>query len=274
MASRRHSEILISAGRVKVNNVAVTTLGSKVDPAKDLVTVDGRPVEAVSSLSWYVMYKPTQVMTTLEDPQGRKTVKDLLGSVKERVYPVGRLDWDAEGALLFTNDGDTANKLMHPRYGVGRTYLAKVKGNPGPDVLEKLLRGVRLEDGPARAEVAQVFERAEKNTWLLLTVTEGRQHLVKRLCAAVGYPVVRLFRPAQAGIGVQGLRPGGVRKLTREEIERVREIAAGGPLPPLTLRLPARRHGKSAGGFERGDDEGFDEGEAPPEKPKNPGRRR
>jgi 23S rRNA pseudouridine2605 synthase len=250
VASRRASEVLITAGRVKVNNEIVSTLGAKVDPAKDLVSVDNKPVLQAEETRWYVMYKPPQVMTTLDDPQGRPTVKDYLGSIKERVYPVGRLDWDAEGALLFTNDGDIAHKLTHPKFGVGRTYLAKVKGDPGLDALEKLTRGVRLEDGPAKADVAKIFEKADKNTWLVLTVSEGRQHLVKRLCAAVGYPVVRLFRPAQAGIGVQGLRPGHVRKLTRDEIEGVKAVAGGAAPPPIALKLPARRHGRAEGAGE------------------------
>jgi 23S rRNA pseudouridine2605 synthase len=247
VASRRASEVLITAGRVKVNNQIVSTLGAKVDPQKDLVSVDNKPVLQAEETRWYVMYKPPQVMTTMDDPQGRPTVKDYLGHVKERVYPVGRLDWDAEGALLFTNDGDIAHKLTHPKFGVGRTYLAKVKGDPGLDALEKLMKGVRLEDGPAKADVARVFEKADKNTWLVLTVSEGRQHLVKRLCAAVGYPVVRLFRPAHAGIGVHGLRPGGIRKLLREEIELVKGVAQGSAPPPIALKLPARRHGRAGG---------------------------
>ena len=250
IASRRASELLITAGRVKVNNEIVDVLGSKLDPERDLVTVDNKPVLAGQEKRWFVMYKPPQVMTTMDDPQGRPTVKDYLSHVKERVYPVGRLDWDAEGALLFTNDGDLAHKLTHPKFGVGRTYLAKVKGDPGLDALEKLTTGVRLEDGPAKAELAKVFERAEKNTWLVLTVGEGRQHLVKRLCAAVGYPVVRLYRPAHAGIHVQGMKPGSVRKLSRDEVETVRAVAAGAPPPPLMLKLPARRHGHSGPGGE------------------------
>lgn len=253
VASRRASETLITAGRVKVNNQVVSVLGTRVDPDKDLVSVDNKPVLSREETRWYVMYKPPQVMTTLVDPQGRPTVKDYLNSVKERVYPVGRLDWDAEGALLFTNEGEIAHRLTHPKFGVGRTYLVKVKGDPGLDALEKLTRGVRLEDGPAKAEVAKIFERADKNTWLFLTVGEGRQHLVKRLCAAVGYPVLRLFRPAQAGIGVTGLRPGQVRKLSRDEVETVRAVANGGAPPTVTLKLPARRHGPS-GGSEEGEE--------------------
>jgi 23S rRNA pseudouridine2605 synthase len=241
---------------VKVNNQVASVLGTKIDPEKDLVTVDNKPVLAAQETRWYVMYKPTSVMTTLDDPQGRPTVKDFLGHIDERVYPVGRLDWDAEGALLFTNDGEVAHKLTHPKFGVGRTYLAKVKGDPGLDALEKLMRGVRLEDGPAKAEYAKVFEKADKNTWLVLTVGEGRQHLVKRLCAAVGYPVVRLFRPSHAGIGVQGLRPGKVRKLTREEVEHVRAVADGAPPHPPLLKLPARRHGPSGSTGEAEPEEG------------------
>ena len=161
---------------------------------------------------------PPGCVTTLSDPQGRPTVAQYLAGVKERLFPVGRLDWDAEGALLLTDDGETANKLMHPRFQVERTYLAKVKGDVSDATLERLRGGVRLEDGPATPKVAERYDRAEKNTWLKLVLTEGRQHLVKRLCAAVGHPVVRLFRPAHAGIGLKGLPPGRARKLSRDEV--------------------------------------------------------
>ena len=184
-------------------------------------------------------------MTTLSDPEGRPTVAGLLEGVEQRVFPVGRLDWDAEGALLLTNDGAAAHRLLHPSFEVRRTYLAKVKGTPTDETLGRLLEGVRLEDGPARALRAERFESTERNTWLVLQVGEGRPHLVKRLCAAVGHPVVRLFRPAQAGISVAGLHSGELRALTPDEVQRIEGIAAGEPLPPVELFLPPRRHGRS-----------------------------
>jgi 23S rRNA pseudouridine2605 synthase len=252
IASRRHAEGLIAEGRVSVNNVRVTTLGTKVDPEKDLVSVDGKVVSLPEEKAYYLLYKPSGMVTTLEDPQGRPTVKDLLGSVDRRVFPVGRLDWDAEGALLFTDDGDLAHHLMHPSFEVPRTYLAKVKGVPDPASLEKLRGGVRLEDGMATPDAVEIFEAAERNTWLKLVVSEGRPHLVKRLCAAIGHPVVRLFRPAQGGVGVEGMRPGQLRPLTPAEVERVHQVAEGKAFPPPALRLPPRRHGRSGEAEEEG----------------------
>jgi len=150
VASRRHAEGLITAGRVSVNNQRVTELGTKVEPT-DLVMVDGQLVTVPERTSWYLLHKPPGVVTTLSDPEGRPTVAGLLEGVEERVFPVGRLDWDAEGALLLTNDGDAAHRLLHPSFEVPRTYLAKVKGAPTDETLARLLEGVRLEDGPARA---------------------------------------------------------------------------------------------------------------------------
>ncbi|HZX43730.1 MAG TPA: pseudouridine synthase, partial [Myxococcaceae bacterium] len=223
VASRRHAEGLITAGRVNVNNQPVTELGTKVEPT-DLVTVDGRLVTAPESSSWYLLHKPPGVVTTLSDPEGRPTVAGLLQGVEQRVFPVGRLDWDAEGALLLTNDGAAAHRLLHPSFEVPREYLAKVKGTPTDETLARLVEGVRLEDGPARALRAERFETTERNTWLHLQVGEGRPHLVKRLCAAVGHPVLRLFRPAQAGVSVAGLQPGELRPLTPDEVQRVESV--------------------------------------------------
>ncbi|HEY3586583.1 MAG TPA: pseudouridine synthase, partial [Myxococcaceae bacterium] len=254
VASRRHAEGLITAGRVSVNNQPVTELGTKVEPT-DLVMVDGQLVTVPERTSWYLLHKPPGVVTTLSDPEGRPTVAGLLEGVEERVFPVGRLDWDAEGALLLTNDGGAAHRLLHPSFEVPRTYLVKVKGAPTDETLARLLEGVRLEDGPARALRAERFEAAERNTWLLLQVGEGRPHLVKRLCAAVGHPAVRLFRPAQAGVSVAGLQSGELRALTREEVQRVEAIAAGGNVPEPAPFLPPRRHGRATD-----DEEALDSG--------------
>ena len=244
VASRRHAEGLITSGRVAVNNQVVTTLGTKVVPG-DLVTVDGTLVSPPERSSWYLLHKPPGVVTTLSDPEGRPTVAGFLADVPGRVFPVGRLDWDAEGALLFTDDGGAAHRLLHPSFEVPRTYLVKVKGTPSDETLQRLVDGVRLEDGPAHALKARRHEAAERNTWIELQIGEGRPHLVKRLCAAVGHPVLRLFRPAQAGVSVAGLAPGQVRPLSPEEVRRVEGIAAGEPLPPVELFLPPRRHGRS-----------------------------
>ncbi|WP_224240759.1 pseudouridine synthase [Hyalangium gracile] len=259
VASRRHAEELITAGRVKVNNETVTELGSRVEPGTDLVMVDGKLVTPPENTSYYLLYKPAGVVTTLSDPQGRPTVASYVEEAGKRLFPVGRLDYDAEGALLFTDDGALAHKLTHPSFQVPRTYLAKVKGSPDTATLEKLRGGVRLEDGMATPLSVEVFEQAERNTWLKIVVAEGRPHLIKRLCAAVGHPVVRLYRPAYAGVGVGGLRPGELRPLTNSEVRLLQDVAEARMAPPEgAIGLPPRRHGRSAPGFMEADDGGED----------------
>jgi 23S rRNA pseudouridine2605 synthase len=248
LASRRKAEEIIQSGRVKVNGQVVKELGTKVGP-RDLVVVDGAPVERPSARRYVLLYKPPGCVTTLSDPQGRPTARGYLTGVKERVFPVGRLDYDAEGALLFTDDGELANRLAHPSYGHKRVYLVKTKGDPDPAALRRLVEGVRLEDGPARALAAEVHEKAEKNTWVKIVVGEGRNHLVKRLCEAVGLPVLRLYRPEFGGVTVARLRPGHWRDLTAEELVVVRRSAGAergqegrNPLPQ-ELPKAGRRHG-------------------------------
>ncbi len=239
VASRRKAEELIAAGRVEVNGRVVTELGTKVDPEVDRVVLDGKPVGGPQGRRYLLLYKPPGCVTTMSDPQGRPTAASYLAGVRERVFPVGRLDYDAEGAVLFTTDGELANRLAHPRYGHRRVYLVKVKGDasagaaPGTaaalaprleDSLARLREGVRLEDGPAKALSVEIHERTEKNVWLRVEVGEGRYHLVKRLCEAVGLTVLRLFRPEFGGVSVQGLRPGTFRDLTPEELRATRAL--------------------------------------------------
>ncbi|WP_242356246.1 pseudouridine synthase, partial [Anaeromyxobacter sp. SG64] len=252
VASRRKAEELILAGRVKVNAQRVTQLGSRVDPERDLVTVDGKLVSRRDTKSYYLLYKPPGCVTTASDPEGRPTALEYLRGVKERVFSVGRLDYDAEGAVLFTDDGELANRLAHPRYGHRRTYLVKVRGEPPPGALERMVAGVRLEDGPARALEAVPHEHAEKNVWIRVVVGEGRFHLVKRLCEAVGLFVQRLYRPEFGGVTVEGLRPGQFRALTPVELRALKtSIGLGGAAPaagaaaapPRVLPRAARRHG-------------------------------
>lgn len=250
VSSRRHAEAMIVDGRIKVNGKVITVLGTQIDAQKDLVLLDGKLVSVNPERKYFLFYKPPGVVTTLSDPEGRPTVADYAVDTGGRVFPVGRLDYDAEGALLLTDDGALANKLMHPSHQVPRVYLAKVKGLPDEPSLQKLVAGVRLEDGMARALQAGVFDRAERNTWLKIVVTEGRAHLIKRLCAAIGHPVVRLYRPAHAGLSVQGLRPGELRALSNDEIRRVKAAADGHSQPEPKLSLPRRRHGHAAPGFE------------------------
>jgi 23S rRNA pseudouridine2605 synthase len=249
VTSRRKAEALIAAGRVQVNGAPVRAPGTKVDPARDLVVVDGKPVGRPEGQHYLLLYKPAGCVTTLSDPEGRPTAASYLAGVGARVFPVGRLDYDAEGAVLFTTDGDLANRLAHPRYGHRRTYLVKVRGAPRPEQLDRMTAGVRLDDGPARSIECALHEKAERNTWIRVVVGEGRFHLVKRLCEAVGLQVARLFRPEFGGVSVEGLRPGEYRALGREEVQALKRAAGlhgekvGSPSPGRPLPRAARRHG-------------------------------
>jgi 23S rRNA pseudouridine2605 synthase len=249
LASRRKAEEIIQSGRVKVNGLVVKELGTKVTPGRDLVVVDGQPLERNQARRYILLYKPPGCVTTLSDPQGRPTARGYLSGVEERVFPVGRLDYDAEGALLFTDDGELANRLAHPRYGHRRVYLVKTKGVPDEAALRRLVEGVRLEDGPAKALSADVHEKVETNTWVRIVVGEGRFHLVKRLCESVGLPVLRLYRPEFGGITVARLRPGHWRDLTPEEVQTMRGAVGmeggepGRTVMPHDLPKAGRRHG-------------------------------
>ncbi len=241
VASRRAAEQLIVAGRVSVNGKLVTELGTRVHPGRDEVRVDGKAILAEEPV-YYALHKPPKMITSLSDPEGRPCVGDLAREVDERIFPVGRLDWDAEGLLLLTNDGALANRLTHPRYGVPRTYDAKVRGAPSEAVLEALRAGVRLEDGMARPESVERVGRAKKNTWVRVVVAEGRPHLVKRLLEAVGHPVQRLRRVAYGGVLLERLEPGELRPLTAAEVRVLEASAKGAPKSG-----PAPRKGAPAG---------------------------
>ena len=250
VASRRKAEELIAAGKVSVNGKVVTELGTKADLESDVVKVNGDSIHEAEEKVHYVLYKPAGCVTTLADPEARRTIAEYLTAIPERVYPVGRLDYDVEGALIVTNDGDLAHQLMHPKFGVRRTYLAKVPGVPQKVQIDKLLSGVRLEDGRAKALEAELQSRTPRNTWVRVVVAEGRSHLVKRLMEAVGLPVQRLHRSDYGGIGVAGLRPGEVRELTRVEVAHLKsqtgKKASADPTKHRLEPLPARRHGHGA----------------------------
>jgi 23S rRNA pseudouridine2605 synthase len=218
VASRRRADGLISAGRVSVNGARGelnTTVGSR-----DVVEVDGEPVTA-QPLAYVLLHKPAGVVTTARDPQGRKTVVQLVPHTP-RVVPVGRLDADTTGALLLTNDGPLAHRLAHPRYGVEKVYEAEVEGVPGEDALRALREGVALDDGRTAPARARVLRRGTRSSILELTLHEGRKHQVKRMCKAVGHPVLRLYRSEYAGLGLSGLGPGEWRELTTDEVAALR----------------------------------------------------
>ena len=223
--SRRTCELLIETGRVTVNG-EVAALGQRVDVERDKVAVDDILVSTRAGLVYYLLNKPNGVVTTARDPEGRPTVIDLL-PLEPRVFPVGRLDADTEGLLVLTNDGDLTHHLTHPSFGVEKEYLAQVEGRPSPAALRRLREGVELDDGitaPARA--ALVPPQTIK-----LTIHEGRNRQVRRMCAAVGHPVVRLVRTRVGPIAERRLKPGEWRPLTQAEVRALAQAAAASGPP-------------------------------------------
>ncbi|MCY3825602.1 MAG: pseudouridine synthase [Nitrospinae bacterium] len=227
LASRREAERLIAEGRVQVNGERVLTLGAKADPLADSIKVDGKLITKKELPVYLVLNKPKHVLTTMRDEEGkdRPTVADLLPQGLRRVFPVGRLDFDVEGVLLLTNDGEMANRLAHPRYGIPRVYEAKVKGTPTDAALARMADGSWMRGRGRKAQPAQVRiirGKTEKNAWLRIELREGRQHQVKKMCEAVGHPVIKLVRRAYAGVTARGLPGAKVRTLTRDEVEKLK----------------------------------------------------
>lgn len=219
--SRRVCDDLIAAGRVTVND-EVAELGRRVDVEHDRVAVDGAAIGVRPGLVHYLLNKPTGVVTTADDPQGRPTVVSMVPA-EPRVFPVGRLDLDTEGLLVLTNDGELAHRLTHPSFGVDKEYLAQVEGRPTRATLRRLREGVELEDGPtAPAQVALV-----EPSLVRITIHEGRNRQVRRMCEAVGHPVVRLVRTRIGPLADRRLRPGEWRELTRDEVRSLERAAAG-----------------------------------------------
>ena len=211
-------------GRVTVNGKVIDKLGFKADLSKDHIKVDGKRLTHSEPKITLLLNKPRGYLSTVEDPQGRPTVMDLLKKVRGRIYPVGRLDFDAEGILLLTNDGDLAYTLSHPKFSIPRTYLVKVKGVPEERELSRLKKGVMLEDGKARAVSINILRGGEKNSWARIVVTEGRNRLVKKMFLAIGHPVLKLKRVQFGPIQLGNLPIGQFRYLTSEEIMRLKAL--------------------------------------------------
>jgi len=222
--SRRVCEQLILQGRVRINGQVVTQLGVQADPQCDVIEVDGKRVQLSEEHTYILLHKPAGVVTTRRDAHAARTVMDLLQGVSAAVFPVGRLDADTTGALLLTDDGELAYRLTLPRYGVPKTYLVEVRGELGEEALRRLREGVLLEDGmTAPAQVQKVRYLAGRGTTLLrLTIHEGRKRQVKRMCMAVGHPVVRLHRERFGHLTLHQLPVGAWRYLTDEEIVALR----------------------------------------------------
>jgi pseudouridine synthase len=228
IASRRAAEKLMAEGRVSVNGRTIFELGTKADPARDDIRVDGRRIKSAERSRYILLNKPRGYITTRSDEKRRKTVMDLLEGVREYVYPVGRLDYDTEGLLLLTNDGDLAAQLTHPKHGIDRTYEARVAGMPDDRALEKLRKGVPL-DG-RRTLPADVIllnkGRHDADAVLLITIREGRNRQVRRMLEAVGHPVDRLKRTKIGPIGDRKLQTGAWRELAPSEVAALRKAAA------------------------------------------------
>lgn len=224
VASRREADRWIQEGRISVNNQVVEELGLRVDEDKDVVRVDGRKIQVKTEPVYILLNKPAGYLVTLKDPFRRPTVRTLLPASLGRVFPVGRLDLATEGLLVLTNDGELAFRLSHPRFGVKKVYLAKIKGEPDKEALRRLERGVHLEG--AKTAPARVVPLApgQKSSWLRLELQEGRKREVREMCRAVGHPVLELRRVEFAGLGLGNLKPGQWRHLEPGEIRRLKSL--------------------------------------------------
>lgn len=243
VASRRAAEALIVEGRVRVNGKVVQELGAKADPRHDKVEVDGKRLVAEEQV-YILLHKPRGVVSTMSDPEGRLTVRDLLKGTGGRVYPVGRLDYATSGVLLATNDGDFAEALMHPRRGVPKTYVVKVSGEMKEDDVERWRRGVKLEDGVTLPAKVSLLRYEGDKTWLELTIREGRNQQIRRMGEATGFSVMRLARTSFAGVTSEGVRPGGWRPLTLEELRALKqEYGVPKRMPHVLPDAPAPRRG-------------------------------
>jgi pseudouridine synthase len=218
VGSRRHCEELIGAGRVEVDGQVVRRFGARVDPENQLIRVDGKRIPSRQDVVYLAFNKPRGVLTAMSDDRGRKTIVDYLGDRAERLFHVGRLDYDTEGLMLLTNDGELAHRLAHPSYEVAKTYWAEVPGPVPRDLGRRLQAGVELEDGVAVADKFRVLEQSGGRAMVEITLHEGRKHIVRRMLAEVGHPVSRLLRTTVGPIRLGGLRPGATRDLTTKEI--------------------------------------------------------
>ncbi|MBA2356036.1 MAG: rRNA pseudouridine synthase [Acidobacteria bacterium] len=240
VASRRVAETLIAEGRIRVNGEVVAELGAKADPDADHIEVDGRRLHTAVPRRYVLLYKPVHYVTTRSDPQKRPTVLTLLGQMGQGLYPVGRLDFDSEGLLLLTNDGELADRLTHPRHEVPRTYEVRVFGVPSGETLRRLTAGVPLDGrrtAPARVRIIDTFEKSSGPQALLeLVIHEGRNRQVRRMCQAVGMPVITLARTKIGSLSDKRLKPGMYRELRPGEVQQLRTdagLAAASPTPVL-----------------------------------------
>lgn len=249
VASRRLSEELIVQGRVSVNGKTVTELGTKADPSVDEIKVDGRRIKTEQRRRYLLLNKPRGYITSRSDPEGRPTVMDLMKAVKEYVYPVGRLDYDSEGLLILTNDGELAARLTHPRHEVEKVYEARVRGVPDERTLERLERGVTIDGrrtAPAKVRASEPFAKGSgEQTIVELSIHEGRQRQVRKMFDAIGHPVVRLRRVRIGPVEDPDIPPGHWRELTPQEVAKLQKVSGLRTSPRLEHKDPTtRRHEK------------------------------
>jgi pseudouridine synthase len=237
VSSRRGAEALISEGRVTLNGEVVTQLATAVDPQRDAVKVDGKRVRLPERAATFALYKPKEVVSTLEDPEGRTCLKGLLPPGVPGLFPVGRLDYHSEGLLLLTTDGELGSRLLHPRYKVVKTYQVKVKGDPPPDRLDRLRRGIVLEGRRTLpVTIRKIPSRETRHTWLQVEMTEGRKNQLREMFFRIEHPVIKLKRIAMGPVRLGGLKPGQFRPLTREESDGLMVSAGLAEVPPRPER--------------------------------------
>lgn len=223
LASRRAADLLIANGKVTVNGETVIKLGTNIDENTDQITVDGRPCVRPSEHVYLALYKPKGYLVTLKDDFGRRTIRWLLRGLKQRVYPVGRLDLDSEGLLLLTDDGELAFRLAHPSYGVKKLYHVSVKGRLGQEDLRHFFDGIQLEDGHIAKARVKILESEEDTTLLSIELTEGRKREIRRMCKIIGFPVIALTRIKYDEIPLTGLERGKWRFLSPHEVDRLKK---------------------------------------------------
>lgn len=224
VASRRKSEALILSGKVKVNDLVVTELGTKIDPDRDVIRYNDKIITKEEKKVYYMLNKPTGYVTTVKDEKGRKTVLDLLSAVPERIYPVGRLDCDTSGLLLLTNDGDLTYLITHPKHEVKKTYIATVRGIPSADQLDHFRNGLVIDNWKTAEAKINIISSKKDSATLSITIREGRNRQVRKMCAAIGTPVISLKRVLVGAIDMGDLQEGKYRSLTDKEISYLKDL--------------------------------------------------
>ena len=225
LTSRRHAEQLIKNGEITVNGQLVTEMGTQVEPGADIIVYQGRKIGSMPRMVYVLLNKPAGFICSVDDPQGRPTVLSLLKDIEERIYPVGRLDYDTSGLLLLSNDGEFTNLMIHPRYKIIKTYEARVKGRASQPELDRICQGLLLEDGMTAPAQVKLLTQDETSSLLEISIHEGRKRQIKRMCAAINHPVLNLKRTRLAFLSLQDIEEGKYRLLSSQEVEALKKCA-------------------------------------------------